>query len=196
MRSVSRHCFSPLTKLPWLKAYGEGAANGPRTRFLGVFQEISCLQFSHPSTVVIVVVQSLSRVWLFATPWTAACQALLSSTSPRVYSNYCPLSQWCYLTVHLLLSPSPFPFHLSQHQGLFQWIGSSIRWPKCWSFSFIISPSNKYSGFISFRIDWFDFLAVQRTLKSLLQHYNSKALILWHLAFFMVQVSHPYVTTG
>jgi len=71
-----------------------------------------------------------------------------------------------------------------------------IRWPKYWSFSFIISPSNKYSGLISFRIDWLDLLAVQETLKSLLQHHRSKASILWHSAFFMVQLSHPYMTTG
>ena len=71
-----------------------------------------------------------------------------------------------------------------------------IRWPKYWSFSFIISPSNEYSGMISFRINWFDLLAVQGTLKSLLQHHSSKALILWHSTFFMVQISHPYMTTG
>ena len=71
-----------------------------------------------------------------------------------------------------------------------------IRWPKYWSFSFNISPSNEYSGFISFRIDWFDLLVVQGTLKSLLQHHSSKASILWHSAFFMVQLSHPYMTTG
>ena len=71
-----------------------------------------------------------------------------------------------------------------------------IRWPKCWSFSFSISPSNEYSGLISFRIDWFDLLAVQETLKSLLQHHSSKASILWHSAFFIGQLSHPYLTTG
>ena len=71
-----------------------------------------------------------------------------------------------------------------------------IRWPKYWSFSFIISPSNEYSGLISFRIDWLDLLAVQGTLKSLLQHHTSKASILWHSAFFIVQLSHPYMTTG
>ena len=71
-----------------------------------------------------------------------------------------------------------------------------IRWPNCWSFSFTISPSNEYSGLISFKIDWFDLLAVQGTLKGLLQHHNSKAPILRHLAFFMVQLSHPYMTTG
>ena len=98
---------------------------------------------------------------------------------------------------HLLSLSSPSPLNLSQHQGLFQWVGSSHQeWPKYWSFSFSISPSNEYSGLISFKIDWFDLLAVQGTLKSLLQHHNSKASILQCSAFFMVQLSHPYMTTG
>ena len=98
-------------------------------------------------------------------------------------------------TFHPLLSPSP-AFSLSQHQSRFQWIScfQCIRWPKYWSFS--ISPSNDYSGLISFRIDWFNLLALQGTLKSLLQHHSSKASILWHSAFFEVQLSHPYMTTG
>ena len=93
---------------------------------------------------------------------------------------------------HPLSSPSPPALNLSQHQGLFQW----VRWPKYWSFSFSISPSNEHSGMISFRMDWVDFLAVQGTLKSLLQHHSSKASILLHSAVFIVQLSHPYVTTG
>ena len=97
---------------------------------------------------------------------------------------------------HTPLSPSPPAFNLSQHQGLFQWVSSSIRWPEYWSFSFSISPSNEYSGLISFRIDWLDLLAVQGTLKSLLQHHSSKASILQCSAFFIVQLSHPYTTTG
>ena len=92
------------------------------------------------------------------------------------------------------LSPSPPAFNLSQHQGLFQCV--SIRWPKYWRFSFSISPSSEYSGLISFRIGWLDLLAVQGTLKSLLQHHSSKASVLRHSAFFMVQLSHPYMTTG
>ena len=95
-----------------------------------------------------------------------------------------------------LSSPSPPIFNLSQHQGLFQWVSSSIRSPKYWSFSFSISLSNECLGMISFRIDWLDLLAVQGTLKSLLQHNNSKALILQCSAFFLVQLSHPYMTTG
>ena len=95
---------------------------------------------------------------------------------------------------HPLSSPFPLAFHLSQHQGLFQWVDSLHQVAKYWSFS--ISASIEYSGLISFRIDWFDLLAVQRTLKSLLQHHNSKASILRHSVFFMVQLSHPYMTTG
>ena len=97
---------------------------------------------------------------------------------------------------HSLPSPSPLAINLSQHQGLFRWISFHIRWPKYWSFSFSISPSNGYSGLISSKIDSLDLLAVQGTLKSLLQHYSSKASILWHSAFFIVQFSHPYMTTG
>ena len=97
---------------------------------------------------------------------------------------------------HPLSSPSPPAFSPSQHQGLSDELALHFRWPKYWSFSFSISPSNEYTGLISFRIDWFDLLAVQGTLKSLLQHHSSKASILWHSAFFTVQLSYPYVTTG
>ena len=97
---------------------------------------------------------------------------------------------------HPLSSPSSPAFNLSQHQGFFNESVLHIRWPKYWSFSFSISPSNEYSGQISFRMDWFDLLAVQGTFKSLLQHHSLKAPILWHSAFFMVQLSHPYMTTG
>ena len=96
---------------------------------------------------------------------------------------------------HPLSSPSPPTFNLSQHQGLFKTI-LRIRWPKYWSFSFSISPSNEHPGLISFRMDWLDLLAVQGTLKSLLQHQSSKASILLRSAFFIVQLSHPYVTMG
>ena len=97
---------------------------------------------------------------------------------------------------HPLSSPSPPAVNLPQHQGLSSESVLHIRWPKDWNFSFNISPSNEYSGLMSFRIDWLDLLAVQGTLKSLLQHYSSKTSILWPSAFFMVQLSHPYVTTG
>jgi len=96
---------------------------------------------------------------------------------------------------HPLSSPSP-ALNLSQHQGLFKWDSSLIMWPKYWSFSFNISPSNEHPGLISFGMHWLDLLAVQGTLKTLLQHHSSKASILHHSAFFMVQLSHPYMTTG
>ena len=121
------------------------------------------------------------------------------SPSPRACSNSCPLNQWCQPTItspvihfssHLLSFPASNFSHFSNESVL------RTRWPKYWSFSFSISPSNEYSGLISFRMDWLDLLAVQGTLKSLLQHYSSKASILQHSAFFMVQLSHPCVTTG
>ena len=97
---------------------------------------------------------------------------------------------------HPLSSPSPPIFNLFQHQGLFWWVGSLNQVVKYWNFTFIISPTKEYSGLISFRIDLFDLLAVQGTLKSLLQCHSSKASILWRSAFFMVQLSHPYMSTG
>ena len=96
---------------------------------------------------------------------------------------------------HLLSSPSPPAFNRSQHQGFYSESVLHIRWPKDWRFIFSISP-NEYSGLISFRIDWYDILTVQETLKSLLQHHSSKASILWCSAFFIAQLSHPYTTTG
>ena len=97
---------------------------------------------------------------------------------------------------HTLSSPSPPAFNLSQHRGLFQWVSSSHQVAKGLEFQISISPSNEYSGLISFRMDWLDLLAVQGTLKSLLQQHSSKALILQCSAFFIVQLSHPYMTTG
>ena len=139
-------------------------------------------------------VQSLSRVWLFATPWIAARQASLSITNSRSLLNLISIesvmpSNHLILCRPLLLLPSVFP---SIRVFSKEW----IRWPKYWNFSFNISPSNEYSGLISFRIKRFDLLAVQGTLKSLLQHHSSKASILQHSAFFIVQLSHRYMTTG
>ena len=114
------------------------------------------------------------------------------SLSPRACSNLCPLSRWCHLCRPLLLLPSIFPsIRVFSNESVLH-----IRWPKYWSFSFSISPFNEYSEFIPFRSDWFDLLAVQETLKSLLQHHSSKPSILWHWTFFIVQLSHPYMTTG
>jgi len=117
------------------------------------------------------------------------------SSIPRASSNSCPLSWWYHATISSSASPSPPAFNLSQHQGFFQWVSFCIRWPKYWSFSFSISRSNEYSGLISFRIDWFDLLAVQGTLKSLLQHHSWEASILRHSAFFVDQLTsiHDYV---
>ena len=144
-------------------------------------------------------VQSLSHVRLFATPWTAArhMDSPCLSPTPRVYSNSCPLSRWCHpassssvipFSSHLQFLPGSGSFQISQ---FFTSGGQIIG-----SFSFSISPSSEYSGLISFRMDWLDLLAVQETLKSLFQHHSSKASILWHSAFFIVQLSHPYMTTG
>ena len=120
------------------------------------------------------------------------------SLSPGVYSNLYPLSLWCHLII-LSSVTTPFsscPQSFPNIRVFSNELTLHIRWPKYWSFSFSNSLFNKYSGLISFRIDWFDFLAVQGTLKSLLKHRNFKVSILWHSAFFMVQFSHPYVTTG
>ena len=142
-------------------------------------------------------VQLLSLVQLFAAPWTAAWQdslsipnshsllKLMSIESVMPFNHLIPCCP-------LLLPPSIFPsIRVFSNESALR-----IRWPKYWSFSFSISPSNEYSGLISFRIDWFDLLAVQETLKNLLQNYNLKASVLWHSAFFMVQLSHLHMTTG
>ena len=118
------------------------------------------------------------------------------SSTPGVYPNSCPSSRWCYPAI----SSSVIPFSSCLQSFTIRFFSNEsvlcIRWPKYLSFSFSISPSNEYSGLISFRMDWLDLLAVQRTLKSLLQHHSLKASILWHSAFFTVQFSHPYITTG
>jgi len=139
--------------------------------------------------------QSLSRIRLFATPWTAAHQASLSFINSQILLKLKSIelvmsSNYLILCHPLLLMPSIFPGIFSTETVL------HIRWPKYWSFNFSISPSNEYSGLISFRMDWLDHLAVQGTPKSLLQHHNSKASILWHSAFLIVQLSHPYMTNG
>ena len=122
---------------------------------------------------------------------------LCRSPSPAACSNSCPLSQWCHSTISSSVVPSSPPaFYLSQHQDLFQWVISSHQVAKVRSFSFSISPSNEYSGLISFRIDWLDLFAIQGTLKSLPQHHHLKASILWCSAFFMVQLSHLCMSTG
>ena len=143
----------------------------------------------------LVSVQSLSHVQLFATPWTAACQAFLFITNSRSLTKLISIelvmpSNHLNLCHPLLLLCSIFP-------GIRVFSSESalrIRWPKFWSFSFSISPSNEHPELISFRMDWLDLHAVKGTLKSPLQHHSSKASILWHSAFFIAQFSHPYMT--
>ena len=156
---------------------------------LGTQLTQSAIQFSS--------VQSLSRVRLFVTPWTAAHQASLSITnsqnSPKLTSIESEMpSSHLILSRPLLFLPSIFPsIRVFSNES-----APHIRWPKYWSFSFNISLSSEYSGLISFRMNWFHLLAIQVTLNSLLQHHGSKASILQHSAFFTVQLSHPYMTTG
>ena len=151
---------------------------------------------AHLQTTV-AVVQPLSCIQLFVTPWTEACQFPLSFVSPRICPNSYPLSQWCHSTVSSSVTPfssclQSFPvFRVYSNE-----LALPIRRPKFWSFSFTISPSNEFSGLISFRVDWFVPLAVPGTLKSLLQHHSLKASILRHSALFIVWLSHPYMTTG
>ena len=142
-------------------------------------------------------VQLLSPVRLFATSWTAARQASLSITNsqsppkPMSIGSVMP-SNHIILCHHLLLLPSVFPsINAFSNDSAFR-----MRWPKYWSFSFNISPSNEHPGLISFRVDWLELLAVQRTHKNLLQHHSAKASILQRSAFFIVQLPHPYMTTG
>ena len=136
-------------------------------------------------------VQSLSRVQLFVTPWTAACQATLSITISRSLRKLMSIesvmpSNHLILCRPLLLQPSIFPsIRVFSNESVL-----CMGWSKYWSFSFYISPFDEYSGLISFRMDWLDLLAVQGTLKSVLQHYSSKTSILWRSAFFRVQLSH------
>ena len=140
---------------------------------------------------------SLSRVQLFATPWTVACQASLSIINSQSLLKLMSIksvmpSNHLILCLPLLFLPSIFlSIRVFSNE-----LALRIRWPKYWSFSCRISPSNEYSALISFRIDWFDLLAVQGTLKSLLQHHHSKASILQHSAFFIAQLSHPYMTAA
>ena len=146
---------------------------------------------------IISSVQSLSRVWLFLAPWTATRQASLSITSSqsllklRSIESVMPSSHLILCHPLLLLPPIPPSIRVFSNESALH-----MRWPKYWSSGFNISPSNEHPGLIAFRIDWLDLFAVQGTLKSLLQHHSSKASILLHSAFFIVQLSFPYMTTG
>ena len=142
-------------------------------------------------------VQSLSHVWLFATPWTAARQASLSITNCQSLLKFMfiesvmPSSHLILCLLLLLLPLIPPSIRVFSNESTLH-----MRWPKYWSFSLSISPSSEHPGLISFRMDWLGLLAVQGTLKSLLQHHSSKASILRRSDFFTVQLSHPYMTTG
>ena len=118
------------------------------------------------------------------------------SPTPEAYSNSCPSRWWCHPTISSSFVSFSSCLQSFPTSGCFQMTALHIRWPKCWSFSFNISPSNEHPGTMSLRMDWVDLLAVQGTLKSLLQHDSSKASILRHSACFTVQLSHPYMTTG
>ena len=163
---------------------------------MGIIESLGCTPVTNTSLLInyVVFVQSLSCVQLFVTPWTAACQASLCHTISwhllKFMSIELVMPSNHLILCHPLLLPSIFPSIII----FFNELAVGIKWPKYWGFS--ISPSNEYSELISFRIDWLDLLAVQGTLKSLLQHHRSKASILWCSAFFRVQFSHPYMTTG
>ena len=175
--------------MPHSTAVGHSKISMPRYKFF------SCPQILPLSSSPCIRVHSLSHVQLFATPWIAACKTSLSITNTQGLLKLMSIhsvmpSNHFILCCPLLLMPSIFPSIrvFSNESAL------CIRW--YWSFSFSISPSNEYSGLISFRMDWLDLLAVQGTLKSLLQHHSSKASILRCSAFFTVHLSHPYMTTG
>ena len=156
-----------------------------------------CLQSWHQLLYSVRSVQLLSHVQLFVTPWTVGRQASLSITnfwsSPKLMSieSVMPSSHLILCRPLLFLPPVPPSIRVFSNESTLH-----MRWPKCWSFRFSISPSKEIPGLISFRMDWLDLLAVQGTLKSLLQHHSSKASILRRSAFFTVQLSHPYMTTG
>ena len=150
-----------------------------------------------PILVELSWVQTISHVQLFVTPWTAARQASLSITNSRSLLKL--MSIELVMTSNYLILCHPLFFLLSICPSIRVFSNESvlcIRWPKYWRFSFSINPSKEYSGLISFRMDWLDLLAVQGTLKSLLQHHSSKASIVWPSAFFIVQLSLPYLTIG
>ena len=161
---------------------------------------IHIVQHNHKKTHItssLSSVQLLNHVPLFAIPWISACQASLSITNsqspPKLMSieSVMPSSHLILCRPLLLLPLIPPSIRAFSNESTLH-----MRWPKYWSFSFSMSPSNEHPGLISFRMDWLDFLTVQGTLKSLLQHHSSKASILQGSAFFTVQLSHPYMTTG
>ena len=199
---LATHSSILAWRIPWTEKPGRLESRGPQR----VWSNLSCIRahvraHTHEALkhnlLIFSSVQSLSLVQLFATPWTAACQASLSITNfqslLKLMSTESVMpSNHLILCRPLLLLHSIIPSTRVFSNESLLW----ISWPKYWSFSFSISPSNEYSGLISLRTDWLDLLAVWGTLKSLLQYHSSKASILQCSAFFMVQLSHPYMTTG
>ena len=179
---------------PIQSSMGTHACSGSRD---GIEPKSGRLEGTNRHSFSFFSVQSLSHVQLFVTPWTAARQASLSFTNSWSLLKLMSIelvtpSNHLILCHPLLLLPSIFPsIRVFSNESVLH-----IRWPTYWSFSFSISPSNEYSGLISFRMDWLDLLAVQGILKSLLQHHSSKASIFQHSAFFIVQFSHLYMTIG
>ena len=177
------------------KNIAQGSTAGLKTPLN--YQEAHIQQFLYNSQSVSQSVQSLSCVRLFATLWIAACQASLSTSNSwsllKLVSIELAMPSNHLILCHplLLLPPIPPSIRVFSNESTL-----CMRWPKYWSFSFSISPSNEYPGLISFRMDWLDLLEVQGTLKNLLQHHCSKASIFWCSAFFTVQLSHPYLITG
>ena len=185
-------CLPLLRGAPWLLTAvtflwstirGFGPSRAPDTGFLPVV----------PSWCS---VQSLSHVLLFVTPWTAACQASLSITNSRNLLKLTSIEPVMPSNHLILCRPFHPPSIFTSIRVFSDESALRIRWPKYWSFSFNISPSNEPSGLTFLRMDWLDLLAVQGTLKSLPQHHSSKPSVLRHSAFFMVPLSHPYMTTG
>ena len=176
-----------------------------KREFKGTAQDCSATRITDPvlylgtlssRTCVFSSVQSLCHVQLLSDPMTAARQASLSIISSQSLPKLMSIESVMPSNCLILSSPTPPAFSISEHRVFSNESVLHIRWPKYWSFSLNISPSNEYSGLISFRMDWLDLLAVEGTLKSLLQYHSSKASMLWCSAFFMVQLSHPYMTTG
>ena len=198
LAAVAAAAFKPLTKGDY-HPYAERSHPiswkfweknwGPQKRKEFYFNFVSESLYIFISSV-----QLLSHVRLFGTPWTAACQASLSITNSLSLLKSMSI-ELVMPSNHLILCHPFSSFNLSQYQGLFKWISSSYQVAKVLEFQVSISPSNEHSGLISFRTNWLDALAVQGALKSL-QHHSSKASILWHSAFFVVQPLYPYMTTG
>ena len=203
-KATATHSSTLAWKIPWAEEPGRLQSMGSQRVRHDWATSLSLFIFMHWTRKwqligigKIVAVQSLSHVWLFAIPWTAACQASLSFTISWSLLKLMSIesvmpSNHLILCCPFLLLPSVFPsIRVFSSESAIH-----IRWPKYWSFSFNISSSNEHPGLISFRMDWLDLLAVQGTLKSLLQHHSSKASVLQCSAFFMFQLSHQYKTTA